>query len=158
MNPEVYTIAAISERHGVERVQNIELIKDEVQTLDLQLQAGVHFLARVLDEESGEPVAGLTLYHRTNAGLRGVSNADGLIEISNALPGVEELQVGSGTPAMVHGYFACPTERFRSWSSPEAKKPWHRTTTTEVAIMFDLSPNMNPVTIYVQSRVQGKAK
>ena len=158
LNPEVYTIAAISERHGVERVQNIELHKNEGQTLDLQLHAGVHFLASVLDEESGEPVAGLTLYHRTNAVLRGVSNADGLIEISNALPGVEELQVGNGTPAMVRGYFTCPTEPFGSWSSPDAKKSWHRKPTTEVAIMFDLSPNMDPVTIYVQAGVHGKAK
>ncbi len=153
LNPEMYTIAAISEGHGVERVQNVELDKNEVKTLDLQLHAGVHLLARVLDEETAEPIAGLTLYHRTNPLLRGVSNADGLIEISNALPGVEELQVGCGTPAMVRGYFACPTQPFGSWSSPDAKKPWHRTTTTEVAIMFDLSPNMNPITIYVQAGV-----
>ncbi len=153
LNPEMYTIAAISERHGVERVQDIELHKNEVQTLDLQLHAGVHFLATVLDEETYEPVVGLNLYHRTNPMLRGVSNAEGLIEISNALPGVEELQVGSGTPAMVRGYFACPTEPFGSWSSPDAKKPWHRKPTTEVAIMFDLSPNMTPVTIYVQTGV-----
>lgn len=153
LNPELYAIAAISEGHGVERVQNIELHKNEVQTLDLQLHAGVHLLARVLDQETAEPIAGLTLYHRTNPLLRGVSNADGLIEISNALPGVEELQVGSGTPAMVRGYFACPTEPFGSWSSPNAKKPWQRTTTTEVAIMFDLSPKMNPITIYVQAGV-----
>ncbi len=43
---------------------------------------------------------------------------------------------------------------FRKISWPDRKQA----APTEVAILFDLSPNMNPVTIYVQSAVLGKAK
>jgi len=158
LNPEVYAVAAISERHGVERVQDIELVRNESQTLDLKLHAGVHFVAQVLDAETNAPVAGLTLYHRTNASARGVSNAEGLIEIAGALPGVEEYQIGSGPPVMVRGYYECPTEPFGSWWSPDAMKPWHRTATTEVALMFDMAADMKPVTIYVHAsvRISGK--
>lgn len=153
LNPEVYAVSVISEGHGVERVSNIEVLKDEAQTLDLHLNDGVTFRARVLDADSKEPVAGFTLYHRTNAMTLGVSNADGMIEIPNALPGDEEFQVGSATPAMGPGYYSCPTEPFGSWWSPDAKKPWHRTSTTEVGILFELSPEMDLVTFYVRSGV-----
>lgn len=153
LNPEVYAVIVLSEGHGVERVSNIEVLKNEAQTLDLQLNDGVNFRARVLDADTNEPVAGFTLYHRTNAMARGVSNAEGLIEIPNSLPGDEEFQVGSGTPAMGPGYYSCPTEPFGSWWSPDAKKPWHRMSTTEVGILFELSPAMDPVTIYVRSGV-----
>lgn len=153
LHPETYTVAAITESSGVERVQGIEVKLNEAQTLDIQLNDGVKFRAKVLDLETKEPVAGLTLYHRTNSASRGVSDADGLIEIPNSLPGDEELQIGFGTPKLTHGYFKCPTEPFGKWRSPDAKKPWHRDLTTEVGILFDLEPEMEPVTIYVQTGV-----
>ena len=158
LNPEVYTVAAISKDHGVERIQSIELQKNEVKTLDLQLNSGVRFIAGVFDAETKEPVVGLSLYHRTNPALCGVSNADGLIEIANALPGDEVFEIGNGTPATIHGYYSCPTEPFGKWWSPDAKKPWHRTPTTEVGIMFNLSPNMEPIRIYVQAGVSISGK
>ena len=156
LNPEIYTVSVISERDGVERASGIEVMKDEAQSLDLKLNDGVHFRVQVFDAESKEPIAGFTLYHRTNAAARGVSNADGMIEIRNALPGDEVFQVGSGTPARgpgYSGYYSCPTDPFGNWWSPEAKKPWHRKSTTETGIMFELSPGMDPVTIYVRPAV-----
>ncbi len=153
LNPEIYSVSVISERDGVERVPGIEVVKDEAQTLDVKLNDGVNFRAQVLDAESKEPIAGFTLYHRTNAVARGVSNAEGMIEIPNALSGDEVFQVGSGTPTMGRGYYSCSTDPFGNWWSPEAKKPWHRTSTTETGIMFELSPGMDPVTIYVRPAV-----
>ena len=153
LNPETYTIAAFSDDRGVERLQGIEVKSDTTQTVDIQLGAGVKFRAKVLDSETKEPVPGLTLYHRTRAAIAGVSDADGLIEIPNAFPGDEELQIGNGSPKFKRGYFACPTEPFGSWRSPDAKKPWHRKPTTEVALMFELKPAMDPVTIYVETGV-----
>ena len=120
LNPETYTIAAFSDDRGVERLQGIEVKSDTTQTVDIQLGAGVKFRAKVLDSETKEPVPGLTLYHRTRAAIAGVSDADGLIEIPNAFPGDEELQIGNGSPKFKRGYFACPTEPFGSWRSPDA--------------------------------------
>jgi beta-lactamase regulating signal transducer with metallopeptidase domain/protocatechuate 3,4-dioxygenase beta subunit len=151
--PEIYTVSVISQGQGVERVSEIEVIKNEGQKLDLQLNSGVHLKAKVLDSETMKPVPGLVLYHRTNPQARGVSNAQGVIEIPNCLPGDEEFQVGSGVPVMTHGYFSSPTEPFGSWWSEEAKKPWHRMKTTEQAIMFGLAAGMEPVTIYVEAGV-----
>ncbi len=153
LNPEIYTVSVISEHDGVERVSSIEVIKDKAQTLDLKLNDGVNFQARILDAESKEPIAGFTLYHRTNAVAHGVSNADGMIKILKALPGQEVFEVGSGTPAMGRGYYSCPTDPFGNWWSPDAKKPWHRKSTTETGIMFELSPDMDPVTIFVRPAV-----
>jgi protocatechuate 3,4-dioxygenase beta subunit len=151
--PEVYTVSVVSEGQGVERVKDIEVLKNQGQMLDLRLHRGVHFKAKVLDSETQEPVAGFVLYHRTNSQARGESNAQGLIEIPNSLPGDEEFQVGGGTPVMAHGYFKSRTEPFGSWWSPDAKKPWHRTKTTEAGIMFDLAVGMPPVTIFVEAGV-----
>ena len=151
--PETYTVKVVGESRSVDRRKDVEVLKDQGQKLDLRLSKGVLFEAKVLDSASKQPVAGLVLYHRTDARFRGVSSAEGIIRIPNCPPGDEEFQVGNGTPVLTHGYIKYPTEPFGSWWSPNAKKPWHRQNTTEVAIMFDLADGMAPVTLYVEAGV-----
>ncbi|MEJ7595849.1 MAG: carboxypeptidase-like regulatory domain-containing protein [Planctomycetaceae bacterium] len=151
--PEVYSVSVFTRSAGVARVQNVKVQKNQGQTLDLSLQPGVVFKAKIADAETKAPIAGLTLYHRTRPELRGISNAEGVIEIPGALPGNEEFQIGSGIPELTRGYYKCPTEPFGSWWSPDAVKPWHRNSTTEVAIMFDLSRDMTHVGQIVQAGV-----
>lgn len=151
--PEAYTVSIFTKDHGVARIPNVKVKKNQGQRLDVSLQPAVTFRARVIDAATKTPVAGLTLYHRTRPDLRGTSNAEGLLEIPGALPGRDEFQIGTTPPKLNHGYFKSPTAPFGSWWSPDAVKSWHRTSTTEVAIMFDLSRDMPTIELNVRAGV-----
>lgn len=156
--PETYTVAVVSDNQGVERITDVEVLKNERQTLDLELHSGIHFKARVLDATTKEPVAGVVLYHRTEAWMNGRSNADGDLEILHCLPGDEDLQIGFGDARLTRGFIAYDIKPLGAWWSPEAKKEWHRKKTTEVALMFEMSADMAPITLYVEGGVSISGK
>lgn len=158
LSPETYTVAVISDRDEIERQNDVEVLKDQGQKLDLQLHSGVLFKAKVLDAHTKEPVSGVVLYHRTEAWMHGKSNAEGDLVIAHCLPGEENLQVGFGDARLTHGYIEYDTKPFGAWWSPEAMKEWHRTKTTEVALTFDLTVDMPPVTLYVEAGVSISGK
>jgi protocatechuate 3,4-dioxygenase beta subunit len=151
--PELYTVSVFTKDRGVARLQNVKVKKNQGQKLDISLQPAVVFKAKIIDEGTQAPVAGLTLYHRTRPELRGTSNAEGILEIPGALPGRDEFQIGSTPPELNRGYFKSSTAPFGSWWSLDAVKPWHRTSTTEVAIMFDLSHDMPTIELNVRAGV-----
>lgn len=156
--PETYTVAVVSDNQSVERITDVEVLKNEGQTLDLELHSGIHFKAKVLDAATEEPVAGVVLYHRTEAWMNGRSNADGDLEIAHCLPGDEDLQIGFGDARLTHGFIVYDTKPLGAWWSPEARKEWHRRKTTEVALMFEMSIDMAPVTLYVEAGVSISGK
>ena len=152
--PETYVLSVTSPDHGVARLHHIEVEKNQGRTQDVQLGTGVDFRVKVLDAQTKKPISGLCLYHRTNAAMRGISDAEGFIEIENLLPGAQEFQVGSGKPEMTKGgYFECKTRRFGTWWSPQATKSWHRVETAEVGIMFEVTEGMETLELFVNNGV-----
>lgn len=124
--------------------------KDEAKQLDIVLQRGIVFRAKVLDSQTGKPVEGVSLWNRQYPGVEGRSDAEGRIEIPGMLPGrfVFEVQA-DGYPRW--GSEQCLSKTFRYWTVLRNGKTWHHNLDR---LDFGLKAEMAPVTIRVERGVQ----
>jgi protocatechuate 3,4-dioxygenase beta subunit len=158
--PDTYSIEVSSERQGVIKTRDIRAVRKRDHELNLKLQAGVLFKARVLDAETHEPVAGCVLWHWRSPTLLGKSDTNGDLEIANLLPGEQEFNVGFGEPKKRYTFTIYETAPYGRWWSPNAIHPhqkrmiepngWQRNFDN---LTIELSRNMAPVTIYVEKGV-----
>ncbi len=145
---DVYDIQARIPGVGVARLPETLLEADEAKHLDIRLDPGVAFRAKVVDSLTGEPVPGVRLWHWQHKGIEGRSGKDGVVEIAGMMPGRFDFQVD------IDGY--------TRWWSEEALSEWSRRQIDESRgrwqrnfdqLDFDLKVGMKPVTIIVERGV-----
>ncbi len=127
----------------------------QARRLDIAVRSGVVFRARVVDSESGAPVAGAKLSNREHPGTEGVSGANGTLEIRGLLPGKFEFEVAAaGCTRWWSEQCSKPWSRFEPESSPGNR--WQRNFDS---LDFDLQPDQPPVTITLERgvRIVGRA-
>jgi protocatechuate 3,4-dioxygenase beta subunit len=145
---DVYDIQVRVPGVGVARRPGTSLGADEAKRLDIDLTRGVNFRAEVVDSLTGDPVSGVRLWFWQQPGIEGRSQADGMVEIPDMMPGPFQFQVDAP------GY--------ARWWSEEASNEWSRRKIDETRggwqrnfdrLDFDLQPDMKPVTITVERGV-----
>jgi beta-lactamase regulating signal transducer with metallopeptidase domain/protocatechuate 3,4-dioxygenase beta subunit len=117
------------------------------RVLDIKLTRGVDFIAHVVDHTTKKPVPGLRLWHWDQPGIEGRSNASGIVEIRDLMPGKQVFDVE------VKGY--------ARWWSDACVTPWARFAKADRHgfqrnfdnLDFEIKPGMSPVTITVEPAV-----
>ena len=92
VQPDAYEVVVRAPGVGVARLPGTVISADETKHLDIKLQPGVTFRANVVDADSGKPVAGLHLASWNQPGIEGRSDKDGLLTISDLMPGAFEFR------------------------------------------------------------------
>ena len=130
-----------------------EIVSRGAHQRDIQLQPGVAFRAVVVDAQSGEPVPNVRLWHWQQPGVKGRSNADGLIIIPSMLPGTFQFDVDA--------------EGYTRWWSETTKSEWNRRRIANEQLHwqrnfdnldFELEPGMPAAKIVVEKgvRIRGR--
>ncbi|WP_337176928.1 carboxypeptidase regulatory-like domain-containing protein [Paludisphaera sp.] len=142
--PDVYDLQVREPGVGVFRRLNVVLPSGHAQALDLPLERGVAFRARVVDATTGEPVPGARLWHWQHPGVEGRSDEAGDVEIPDMLPGPFQFMVDAP------GHARWWSERASTeWGRPEPSRPGAFRRNFD-PLDFELSPGMAPVTIMVE--------
>jgi hypothetical protein len=129
---------------GVARLKDTVLGLDEAKALDIRLEPGLVFRAKLVDSLSGQPVAGVRLRGvGSQPGMEGRSGPDGVFTIADMMPGRFDFQV--------------ETSEYGRWWSDEAVTTWNRRTIAALGsrrnfdyLDFDLTTGMQPVTIALE--------
>jgi beta-lactamase regulating signal transducer with metallopeptidase domain/peroxiredoxin/uncharacterized GH25 family protein len=146
---DTYDILVSDDRGNVARYPGVRIGKGDAKPLNIRLDPGVVFRAKVVDSETGEPVAGVRLWHWQHEGVEGTSGVNGDIEIAGMFPGPFEFNVESADHAR--------------WWSEQCISKWNRPTIDDEVtgwqrnfddLDFDLEPDMDPVTIEVERGVR----
>ena len=146
VEPGVYDIQVRVADVGVLRLTKEAIATDEARPLDLTLAPGVNFVARVVDAQTGAPVAGFTIEDWQNPIITGTSDATGLLQIPAMMPG----------PIMFRWFGK--NEGFGRWWSAACLNEWTRFQATARfgfqrnfdGLDFDMRPGMEPVTVQVE--------
>ncbi len=146
VEPGVYDIQIRAADVGVLRLAREAIATDEARPLDLTLAPGVNFVARVVDAQSGAPVAGFTIEDWQNPIIKGTSDATGLLRIPAMMPG----------PIMFHWFGK--NQDFGRWWSAACLNEWTRFQATARfgfqrnfdGLDFDMQPGMEAVTVQVE--------
>jgi beta-lactamase regulating signal transducer with metallopeptidase domain/protocatechuate 3,4-dioxygenase beta subunit len=158
LEPDTYDIQMRVAGAGMARRSGVQLRDGEHLPLEIELKEGPKFRAVVRDSVTNEPVAGIRLWNWQRPGIDGVSNAEGVLEISNMPPGAFEFQVAAANRPP-HSDVAGDYAR---WWSPEALKEWQRLDLTSRGdgfqrnfdhLEFEIREGMEPVTIFVERAV-----
>ncbi len=163
--PDQYQLLISAPKVGVKRVTGVVVKENEAKQLDIDLEQGVRFEARIVDSESGEPVQDVVLWNWQQLGVKGISDATGLLVIEEMLPGDFEFNIGEGEPVQfgsIQGYL--PRTVARWWSADASHK--HQQKLVEAKqfqrnfddLTFKLNVGMEPVTIAVEQGVTFSGK
>lgn len=154
VEPAVFDISVRVPGVGVARHERQTIQPGHSNDLDIRLEEGIDFRAKVVDSLTGEPVEGLRLFRwlRLNdADIDGRSGPDGIVNLDDLTPGDISFQVE------VPGY--------ARWWSEEAQSAWNRKTIGRDderygpwqrnfdGLDFQLMPGMEPVTIVAEKGV-----
>jgi beta-lactamase regulating signal transducer with metallopeptidase domain/protocatechuate 3,4-dioxygenase beta subunit len=143
----------VKSKQGVIRLQNVEIKKDQAKKLDMVLDNGVIFLAKVLNAETNEPVQGVTFMNWQHKDVKGVSDSNGIVRIPNMMPGKFEFDVKSN--------------EYCRWWSDDCLSEWNRKTVDDRktnwqrnfdGLDFDLKNNARLVTVFVEKGVKIRGK
>jgi protocatechuate 3,4-dioxygenase beta subunit len=145
---DVYDIQVRVPGVGVARRPETSLGTDEAKTLDIKLDPGVTFYAKVVDSLTGKPVPEVRLWNWQQKGIEGRSDQDGVVKIADMLPGKFNFQVDA--------------KGYARWWSEEAVSEWNRHYIDDSrtgwqrnfdALDFDLKPGLFKVMIAVEKGV-----
>ena len=153
VQPDEYELLVVAKGVGVARLPKRPILYGIASPLDIQLQDGVTFRARIIDSETGLPVHNVRLWNWEHEGVEGHSDGNGLISIEGMLPGKFE--------------FSVEAEGFSRWWSDEAnyerfRRPGDHPEWIHQGdfhdLEFELRPEMDPVTIVVEKgvRIRGR--
>ncbi len=152
--PDAYEVSVRAPGIGGARLPKTAIDHGQARALDIQLQPGITFRARVVDAQDGRPVAGVRLWNWEDKQVEGRSDAKGDITIGGMVPGRIQLDVEAA------GY--------ARWWSAEATSEWGRLQRHSQPgsdwqrnfdqLDFDVAAGMRPVTIVVEKgvRVRGR--
>lgn len=142
---DIYDVQVRVPGVGAARLSGTSLGVDEAKQLDISLAPGVTFRANVVDSLTDDPVSGVRLWDWQHPGVDGRSREDGVVTITDMMPGRFRFQVEA--PGYVR------------WWSEQAAQPWGRQMLDPNRggwqrnfdpIEFDLKPGMEPVTLVVE--------
>ena len=137
---------------GVARLKDTVLGTDEAKKLDIVLEPGVKFRAKVVDSLTGKPVAGVRLWHWQHKGIEGRSDSDGMVTIAEMLPGPFS--------------FSVDAKDYARWWSEQSSTQWGRRQILPARsggpgwqrnfdhVDFDLQQGMDAVTITLEPAVK----
>jgi beta-lactamase regulating signal transducer with metallopeptidase domain len=149
VQPDEYAFEVKAEGVGTARLDKRLIPFGAHEKLDIELKPGVTFRAKIVDANSGEPVKGVKLWNWQHKGVQGISDEQGLVTISELLPGPFQFQVS------LKGY--------PRWWSPDAISPWSKKSIDKPELHwqrnfdrldFEMKPGMEPVTIEIEKGVQ----
>jgi hypothetical protein len=128
-------------------------IPDCCQHGDIRLDRGIAFRAKVVDSVTSEPVDGVRLSNWSHPGVEGRSGPDGGVEIDSLSAGPFEFRVKAD------GFV-------RAWSDQASNEPGRRRIVGRPGkwqlnfhdIDFELTPDMKPVTIFVERGVRATGR
>jgi protocatechuate 3,4-dioxygenase beta subunit len=145
VEPGMYEFQIRAPGSGVVRLPKQAIATDEGRTLDLRLQPGVDFVARVVDAQDGKPIAGFVLKDWRNPSVAGTSDAEGILRIPSMMPGKFSFRT-----VQAEGYArwwsdACLTEftRFQKSNRNGFQRNFD-------GLDFDMKPGMPAVTIIAE--------
>ncbi len=149
-DPDTYDFQVRVPGVGVARLSSLTIAPEEAKSLDILLEPGIDFLAKVVDTSTGEPVPGVRLWNWQQKDVEGTSNAEGLVQIEDMFPGSFDFQVEA--------------KGFGRWWSEQAVQEFHRRYIPKDerrgawqrnfdSIGFEIQPGMAPVTIEVERGV-----
>jgi len=158
--PDTYQLLISAPKVGVKRVTGVVVSEDEAKQVDIDLEQGVRFEALIRDSESGDPVKDVVLWNWKQLGVKGISDAKGVLVIEEMLPGDFDFNVGEGEAVelgFIKGYM--PRTLARWWSTDATHK--HQQKLVEANqfqrnfddLTFKLTVGMEPVTIDVEQGV-----
>ena len=136
---------------GVARLKETVLGTDEARRLDISLQPGVTFRAKLVDSMTGKLINGVRLWHWQYKGIEGRSNEDGIVTIGDMLPGPFR--------------FSFDAPDYARWWSEQSSSEWgrHQILPGRAGgpgwqrnfdpLDFDLRPGMEAVTITLEQAV-----
>ncbi len=158
--PDTYQLLISAPKVGVKRVIGVVVQEDEAKQVDIDLEQGVRFEAHMLDSESGDPVKDVVLWNWRQLGVKGISDAKGILVIEEMLPGDFEFNLGEGGPlnvGSIQGYL--PRKMARWWSPDTLHKQQQKLVEANQFqrnfddLTFKLTVGMEPVTIEVEQGV-----
>ena len=145
LSPDGYDIQVRVPGRGVARRKE-SIAAGEARPLDIRLERGIAFVAKVVDAATGAPVAGVRLWNWQHKGVEGRSDADGTVTVADMFPGRFQFQVEA--------------PGFGRWWSEQAATEWSRRQVEPNgwqrnfdSLDFDLEPGMRPVTIALERAV-----
>jgi RNA polymerase sigma factor (sigma-70 family) len=136
---------------GVARRPGTSIAPDEARSLDLPLEAGEVFVAKVVDSLTGEPVAGFTLgcFPFDHPDIEGRSGEDGILRITDMLPGRFDFR-RIDAPGYARWWSDATVSPFGRPQVIERLGGWQRNFD---GLDFDLRSGMEPVTIVAEKGV-----
>jgi len=158
--PDEYQLLISVPKVGVKRLSGVIVAADEAKQVDIALEQGVRFEARVVDSDSGAPVKDVVLWNWKHVGVKGVSDAKGIVVIDEMLPGEFEFGLGEGEPVNMGSVRGYRPRTLGRWWSAEANHKYHQKLIEPNQfqrnfddLAFTLAVGMAPVTIEVQKGV-----
>ncbi len=153
VQPDEYAFEVKATGVGTTRLDKRAIRFGEHEQLDIELKPGVTFQAKIVDANNGEPVKGVKLWNWQHKGVQGISDEQGLVTISELLPGPFRFDV------TLKGY--------PRWWSPNAISPWSKKSIDKPelhwqrnfdSLDFEMKPGMGPVTIEIEKgvRIRGR--
>ncbi len=117
----------------------------EHKTQDIQLSAGISFVAKFVDSESTVPIEGVKIWIRNQKQMTATSDSHGIVTFPNLFPGKLVFVISSPNHA-------------RFWSEdnldPDGKSPEGVGLVSQTDVAgFDIKPDMKPVTIFMEKAV-----
>ena len=128
---------------------------NEAKKLDVQLDRGVEFRAKIVDSVTGQPIANVMLLPNGFPDTKGQSNQQGLATISTLPRGEVTFWLGCDLPRK---YLRASSERASQRWKNQHRQARSDASTTAMAFMdegvaFDLEPGMSEVTIALEPAV-----
>jgi beta-lactamase regulating signal transducer with metallopeptidase domain/protocatechuate 3,4-dioxygenase beta subunit len=153
LEPDSYAFSVKAPGFGTTRLEKRPISHGETPTLDFKLQEPVVFRALISEAGTNKPVSGVRLYNWRQKDVDGKSDASGVVEIRDMLPGVMQLEVKSNTHT--RWWSAAATQAHQHYEGVEQGSAWQRNFDH---LEFDVQRNMPPVQIIVEkgARVTGQ--
>jgi beta-lactamase regulating signal transducer with metallopeptidase domain/protocatechuate 3,4-dioxygenase beta subunit len=147
VEPDAYAFLVKAPGVGVARLPKTPIAHGQAWSFDIQLQPGVTFRAVTIDAGTGQPVAGVRLWHWQHRDVEGRSDAKGEVAITEMLPGRFD--------------FAVEAAGYTRWWSDAALSEWNHRRMRPGSnwqrnfdnLDFDLKPEMAPVKIVLEKGV-----
>jgi beta-lactamase regulating signal transducer with metallopeptidase domain/protocatechuate 3,4-dioxygenase beta subunit len=117
LEPYDYDLQVRVPNVGTVRQSGLKVIRGSTQQLDLMLESGITFRARILDSMTGDPIPGIQLWNWQHSGVEGTSDENGLLEIDGMSPGEFDFMV---TAEGVDRRKSSLAGNYARWWSPSA--------------------------------------
>jgi protocatechuate 3,4-dioxygenase beta subunit len=144
---DTYELQVTSPAGLVARLPEQVIAAQQRVELNLALKPGIVFRARVVDSETGKPVPGVTLDDWEHPTVKGITDAEGNLQIAGLIPGKFEFQVKAT------GYARWWSEECSDESDRRKieNSGWQRNFD---GLHYELAPNMAPVIITLEKAVR----